>query len=209
MLIKEVLRKYRNGENLRVWHICSYKRYVQFEKQGVMKADGRRILWRNEFREPYRWMMNQMKKRLPAYSGKYPIWLWVYPACDLRRKRYQCEKGKKFVRLECEISSYRILLSGFDLWHMVLNRVPVCYTKKEWNDLYRISDRTDGRFPKEVWETVCRSWERIFDIEDYFQKADPDWNGLIENEKIQGVVEELSIDDVVRITPFTGAEHRH
>ena len=34
---------------------------------------------RSLFEKPYRWMQNQMKKRIKNFSGDLPIWAWLEP----------------------------------------------------------------------------------------------------------------------------------
>ncbi len=54
-----------------------------------------------------------MKRRLPIYTGEYPIWLWPNRP-DLRRSAY-LERGKKGVllKVEVELDAQDVLLSEF------------------------------------------------------------------------------------------------
>ena len=54
-----------------LWTIQAEGAWARARERGVLKGDGRRV-WRWH-RGPYRWLMGQMAKRLPRYSGGSPI----------------------------------------------------------------------------------------------------------------------------------------
>jgi hypothetical protein len=131
------------------------------------------------FINPYLWMMKQMNNRINVHEHQYPIWLWsIRP--DLRRTGY-LKKGTKAVLLEIEISNDRVLLSGFQAWHCVLNR-------------WTLEDHKGEDISME------KSWERIFDLE--YLKIHPDW-GQFNELDIQGVTGKIYLSQIKSVKLFT------
>ena len=134
------------------------------------------------FLRSYEWMRRQMAKRLPAYSGDFPVWAWAERP-DLRTI-YWNVKGYPFFLLTIEVPADRVLLSDFGDWHIVLN------------DGYLPID--DADFERE-WESPATqeekeaSWERIFDV--YGQRYDSDG-------RIQACVDRVYLHEVISVRPF-------
>jgi hypothetical protein len=142
-------------------------------------------IW-EEFKEPYHWMMEQMKKRLHYYNGEYPIWVWTEKP-DLRRSGH-FNRGTYAVRLQVEMPSEHVLLSDFDAWHMVLNDGFLPLTWEE-DELY---DKGQSKRTKE------ESWERIFELEQ-LRKSEL-WNNS--EQWLQGVTGRVNIKQVKKVTEF-------
>lgn len=164
---------------IKLWTIQSPLAWSILKDKGVLMADGRRV--DKAYQKAYRWMMEQMKDRLVDYHGHFPIWCWYTPKPDLRRKAHLIS-GQKGIRIEFETSRDKVLLSDFDSWHYVLNNQYLALDEKgEINN-----------------NNINESWNRIFDLE-LLNKSE--LTGPVEN--IQGVVEEILLDDVIRIQEFT------
>ncbi len=159
------------------------------------------------FRPAYRWLMGQMRERLPDCSGRrYPIWAWHTPKPDMREVGYY-SPGEMCVRLTLDIAdeeaSRRVLLSGFDAWGWhVLNNwyLDVSDEEYEWWD--KLAPR---RFDEELspclQEIVHRSWERIFDLELLDRAAREDWE-TYSPLRVQATFEEIRIEEVVKVEHF-------
>jgi hypothetical protein len=153
---------------LRLWTIQHPAVWEVLRERGVYRVDGRRV-WK-EFRPAYRWLIVQMKERLPGYSGRYPIWAWHTPKPDMREVGHY-PPGKPCARLTLEIpdeeAPSRVLLSGFDAWGWhVLNNWYLYLSDEEyeWWDRLAPERFREGLSPH-LQEMVHRSWERIFDLE--------------------------------------------
>jgi len=109
-----------------LWTIQSNECFNKLIKDGVLHADGRRVI--KIYRPAYRWMIQQMKKRLLKSLAGYPLWGWyrfsdvknIKP--DLRSKamRHWGPKGIKYHLIKFEIDDDLVLLSRWDHWHSVL-----------------------------------------------------------------------------------------
>lgn len=148
--------------------------WVEAQRLGYLVGN-KEYVW-EDFLIPYKWMMNQINKKIPKYHGEYPIWLWPEKQ-DLRRSGYK-ERGTKAVYLEIEIPESQVLLSDFNAWHVVLMDSVIL-------------DYEDEIIDKEL------SWERIFDLE-YLGKH-PDW-GILD---IQGVTGKIFLNQVKSVREFT------
>lgn len=104
---------------MHLWTIQATGFWKSAKERGVLRRDGRRITFRDDYRNPYRWMREQMKKRIPECRGRYPIWLWNEKP-DIRMTHWH-QGGERVIRLEVEVPDERVLLSGFDIWHYILN----------------------------------------------------------------------------------------
>lgn len=57
---------------MRIWTIQPAGLYEKLKAQHVLFADGRHCL--QDFRPPYRWMIGQMRRRLPPSIARFPWW---------------------------------------------------------------------------------------------------------------------------------------
>ena len=191
---------------MRLWTIQHPEVYTILQQRGVYYADGRRVTrW---FRPAYRWMVEQMKSRLPDYSGRYPIWAWHTPKPDMRMSSYRDPVGEPCVRLALKIpdeeASRRVLLSGFDHWGWhALNNWYLWLSDEEyewWGNLAG-EHRHEAKVPQHLQEMIRRSWERIFDLEalDEAARLDPEVYAPL---RVQATFEEIRLDEVVRVEHF-------
>jgi hypothetical protein len=117
--MQEMIQQFRHSLDATLWTVQTREVWEEFQRKGVLRAEGRRVI--PEFREAYQWLMEQMKERLPGYSGRYPLWAWYHPKPDLRYAGL-LPRGTRGVRIEFVAPVDRILLSDFDAWHAVLNK---------------------------------------------------------------------------------------
>lgn len=144
-------------------------------------------------------MMEQMKKRLPAYKGRFPVWSWYQPKPDLRCKGF-LPAGSRGVRIEFAKPREQVLLSDFGSWHCILDNHYLPLTEaeqQEWEMRLRERGRNGAVVPPDLQEMITRSWERIFDLEAI--NASEMMGPVTE---IQAVVEEILLDEVIRVTEF-------
>lgn len=169
---------------LTLWTVQDFSRVAQLDVDGVLYGSAEHAM----FPEPYKWMLEQMAQRLPAFSGNYPVWAWAKKP-DMRSTRFEYEVEEWACRIAFEVPAERVLLSDFGPWHSVLNGMPHC-TEAEW----------------ETWEQQGKSttwlrstWERIFDLD--FWQRDPEWFG---DPFIQACVDGLQKSEVLSVEWFRG-----
>jgi len=204
-IARNILEQIRRKDTATLWTIQSPECWEKLQRQGFLQADGRRV-WR-EFRPPYLWMMEQMRRRLPGYSKKYPLWAWYYPKPDLR-DAHQAPRGVQGVRIEFSIPANRILLSDCFAWNVVLDRRHLPLSDEEETDWISRLPAKWTSYPDLDYEEldpdlqrhVATSWERIFDFELLYSSSN--WGDGAYS--IQAVFEEIQLDDVIRVTPFVG-----
>lgn len=125
---------------------------------GVLRADKNHLLFDGALIDSYRWMAEQMKKRIgdPPEDVEFPVWAWYRwegkrKRPDMRTHGCCSEKGLPIVLLTLDVPDEKVLLSDFDYWHAVLNDGDLVFPF-DWDAVY----------PEDVKR---KSWENIFDIE--------------------------------------------
>ncbi|WP_460520386.1 DUF3841 domain-containing protein [Cyclobacterium sediminis] len=156
------------------WTIQHIDSWEQAKKKSILTGDP---AWA-AFEEPYKWMIDQMVKRLGCPKC-YPIWLWTKRP-DLRR-RWSSDKGAIYILLKVDISESNVLLSDFNYWHCVLNDFPI--------ELY------DGELVDKV-----ESWERIFDLQ--LMKNSPYLNSDGNDPYLQGVTPSIPTAKIKVVKSF-------
>jgi len=81
------------------------------QRRGVIRGDGRRVC--HHFRPAYKWLTGQMHRRVPGYSGAFPVWFWFSPKPDLRQSALLA-RGERGLRIELELPREVVLLSDFE-----------------------------------------------------------------------------------------------
>jgi hypothetical protein len=172
---------------MRLWSIQSEEIYELLKQNKTFWCDINKseIASEDDFKKAYNWMKNKMTKILDIEKDVYPIWAWYKyngknKQPDLRTSGY-AQRGSKCVCLEIEIPDERVLLSDFDLWHIVLMDTFYCKNEKD----------------EEWFENLCReqkliekekSWDRIFNISN--------------SDFVQATFFELKIEDVKKVKYF-------
>ena len=139
----------------------------------------------------YKWMAEQMKLRgiKQVLAAKYPFWAWYKYSTkknkpDLRQAGHAL-RGTNCVCMELELAEDSVLLSNFDLWHCVLNDMPV-FAEDEWDDSYAAYKKQSS---EEQARIKNQSWEKIFtDFSD---------------SPVQATFWQLRLDDVKSVQFFT------
>ncbi len=162
------------------WTIQMMDKWDEVQSLGYLIGD-EKYIW-GDFIEPYHWMMGQMKKRLPNYTGEYPIWLWTNRP-DLRRSAH-LERGEKGVLLKVELDEQDVLLSEFQAWHFVLNRT---YFELEGDEDELVIEKDE----------IENSWEMIFELD--VLKQHPNWGPTFH---LQGVTGKIPIDKIKLVRDF-------
>ncbi|TYR81845.1 DUF3841 domain-containing protein [Priestia megaterium] len=172
-----------------VYSVHPEKVYQQMRKQGYFHGS-LKYVW-PEFKEPYAWMMAQMKKRLPDYDGvTYPVWVWKRR--PNRNEKALVTPGRRGVILKLDIPEKEILWSSFNDWHCVLSDSPVTFDEQEWNEFEEEGFKADK---------MQQTWEKIFDFE-WLSSRPEEWARKPDNMWIQGVVPCITIDQVKRVERF-------
>lgn len=183
---------------MKLWTIQHQSAWEKAEATGILKADGRRI--EPDFRPAYRWLIEQMRQRLPDYRDNYPVWAWAQPKPDLRRP-WHLRTGTLGVRIEFAADPDQVLLSHFDAWHAVLNDWYLSTSEAD-DDRHWQALQDNKNNPAEL--RILRaeleaSWERVFDLE--LLASNKDWWG--ESEIVQATLGHVCLDQVVKIDYFT------
>lgn len=116
---------------LQVWSIQTQEAYEAFLVDGVIEAHWRRVA--NEDRAAYLWMVGKMWRLLKRWNietagpPKPPMWSWLRWSSRTQRPDLRATNhlpaGTKGVRIELQIPVTECVVSNFDTWHQVLNRL--------------------------------------------------------------------------------------
>jgi hypothetical protein len=189
--------RHSGSNSVRVWSIQNADCWDLFQKRGILRADGRRI--QRYFRPAYQWLIEQMRGRVPGYTGGPPVWFWYSPQPDLR-KRGHLQRGVRGVRLELELPRERVLLLDFETWHCVLNR---WHLSRSWRESRKWDRKTEGfgpnwnPLPPALESELQATWQRVFDL-DLLKRAKM-WGPI---DRIQGVTEYVRLEEVRSVKAF-------
>lgn len=176
------------GENMKVYSVQRIEAYKQMCEVGYLEGN-KKFVW-EPFSKPYKWMMSQMKSRIPNYNeDSYPIWVWKRRVN--RNEKSLFKKGTRGVILTLVIPDEQILWSDFDSWHMILNNSPVVDNESEWEEYLKDKEN----YPVE------ETWMKIFDF-DYLKNGDKEWHGEFNEDWIQGVTPRITMEQVKKVTRF-------
>ena len=140
----------------------------------------------NYFEYPYKYMIHEMKKRLPAPKDKdtfYPIWGWYKVNGRYCASKELDKIHEGLVKLKVEIDESRVLLSDFDVFAAVISG-------------RRILKEDDDTLDYDADNKFDPSLERMFELH---RKEDDYFGFSFRKETIQGTFWELFIEDVIEI----------
>lgn len=139
-----------------LWTIQHKATYDAMLESGVLRANEEHLFCQDDFRFPYDWIAEQMRRRIgPAPAGvSYPVWAWyqwegVRKRLDMRTHRRWTTKGTPIVLLTIDVPDALVLLSDFDTWHIILS--------DGYLPLWDSDDREEY-----TEEEKIRSWENVF-----------------------------------------------
>ena len=161
---------------MKLWTIQNMAAWEFLQREQVLVADRRYSI--DCFREPYTWMVRQMRRRIRDNSETWPLWpLWAWYQWrgidrrkpDLRYRDHLGDGDERSVRIEFEQPDSGALLSDFQLWNYVLNRCYLPETRAA-GDAFRAELREHNiepalRLPAAYHRRMADSWNRIFDLD--------------------------------------------
>ncbi|MCR6630694.1 MAG: DUF3841 domain-containing protein [Magnetospirillum sp.] len=194
---------------MRLWMIVEEPFLQALRTRGELIADGRRV-WR-DFRHAYRWMAEQMGRRIgpPPRPRAYPLWAWAQWSGPNRRPDMRTgghkPRGTQCYRLTLDVPQQQVVLSDFSDWHMVLNNGYLARSEAE-ADAFDAELAAAGipKLSRDYGAFTARveaSWERVFDID--HASLHPAWNGSPETQSIQATFWRLGKDQVRKVERFT------
>ena len=175
-----------------LYTIQTAEMYEKLLKEKLLINDGVFLSdFGKDFCRQYKWMAEQMKLRgiKQVLAAKYPFWAWYKYSSkknkpDLRHAGHAIH-GTKCVCLELAIPDKDVLLSNFDLWHCVLNDMPV-FEESDWDYSYVAYKALSIEEQIKIKE---KSWEKIFT--DFYDSP------------IQATFWQLTVQDVREVRFFT------
>lgn len=194
---------------MRLWTIQREGAWKVLRERGYLTA--RRRFAFADFLPAYDWLAGQMRDKLPATHpsrSSVPLWAWYQyesvakPRPDLRSSGY-LPAGTPGWRIEFEIPDELVLLSDFELWHLVLNYsyLPSSEADDERFDREHPHLRTWWSEPPDdpaIDAEIRGSWQRIFDLD----WSDPYVAGPRDTKSIQATFWRLEMAWVRRVDSF-------
>jgi hypothetical protein len=168
--------------HIRVYTYQGEEAYQEYLRNGYLAGNSEHLEKDCEWLDAYDWMKGQMARRIPAYSGDYPVWAWAKRP-SAKRKTYKTMADSKY-RFTAIVPVERVLPSDYDLWHSPLNGFAVTKTEAEFDSFH--GD------PKP-------SWESIFDFSPYKDQEQIRWQGMGNRRQIQLCVDRIYAQEIVQI----------
>lgn len=133
----------------------------------------------------YEWLREQMRLRLPGYSGELPIWAFDEKP-DLR---CQWRHDREHVLLKIDVPRQRLVLTDYDKWHGVLNG---------WylEAAHELSETGEDDRPERTPDEIRASWVEVFNIgrETALERH---WWG--DRSTVQACVDRVYLDEVKKV----------
>ena len=180
---------------IEIWNII--------QNTGVYRCDPTKTSMQEpQFVEKYEWLIGQMKKRIgsPPPCVNYPVWAWYIQngkrkKPDLRGERW-CygPGGEEYVCIEFDVPDDQVLLSDFDVWHIVLNNGLISESEEEYDAQEKYWESLP---PDQQTEYQHKNWERVFDI----SPLDSHW--IRRGDWVQATVWELRKESICSARFFT------
>ncbi len=144
----------RVDNTITVWSIQRLSAFERLQESGAIHGDWRRV--DKYFKNPYRWLCDQMESNGIRLHGRCPMWAWAHKP-DLRSVGHAA-RGEAAVRLELEVPVVDCLVSNFSAWHCVLNDHFMVINDAE------MAKEFDGKVSGYTRAEISQSWLRIFDL---------------------------------------------
>ncbi len=123
----------------------------------------------------YEWMREEMARRVPGFSGDFPV--WAYAKRPVGKRKYM--RGDE-VLITARVPRRRLLFSDHETWHIPLNGGFISSSEAE-------DDAWD------VTQDVRITWDRCLDI------CRPPSRWLGTNADIQACVDRLYLPEIVSV----------
>lgn len=156
------------------------------------------------FPKAYTFMKEQMSKRIPNFSGKWPVWGYLKRPSKQFLKYHH--RGDCLVKLR--VPKYKCLASDWDLWHDVLNLWPVTVKNHEDMESPEFNEDLDTCLDYIPFEKMKDDpqfgYQYVFEFEDRFREETikhpmlKKYRTTVKN--IQVCIDNPSIDEIVEIT---------
>lgn len=152
----------------------------------------------------YNWLADSMAARIgaPPRGAIWPVWAWYMrngkrAKPDLRAERWRCGPGnEEFTCLEIDVPADRVVLSDFDVWHIILNDSLISTTEEEHLQLeawfYTLPPMRRAAYQQQ-------NWARVFDVTPF----ENDW--MMRGKWIQATFWELRREQVRNVRTFKTA----
>jgi len=192
-----------------LWSMQPRERVEDLRRDGFLRTDPRHAY--ADFLPAYRWMADQMARRIgpPPGGVEIPLWAWFAyrgtrrPKPDLRSRGF-FQPGTEAVRIEIEVAPGGVLLSWFDDWHCVLNLHYHSLSANEFDEIEAemVADGVENiihfeDYPENWRQRIVASWDRIFDLDTM-----PDFNKSEGGRPVQACLWEIRADDVRSVKEF-------
>jgi hypothetical protein len=190
---------------VRVWTVQPLAVWEQVEQLGVAAVDPNRM---SDGYVPleYRWLVTQLRQRLPGYAGDLPWWAYCARP-DLRWVRHRWPRNQREVRMEVLLPAEEVFVMPCWAWETVFFGKFLSFDNKErldWERRLREAVPDEDLWPlPEPWQAeVEASWERLFDPA-LPQSSDHEFHGRLgaTREAVFGL---LRRPTVCRVTHFVG-----
>lgn len=147
------------------------------------------------------WMRMQMAKRLPDYSGEFPVWAYLRRP-NLRQTQWF---DSPTLLLVADVPRERLLVSNYEWWVYTLNHWYMSLTEAE-DDEYdrRHAVSYHGHGIHRVTQEMLDSWERVFRTDPLTDPEQIAWRGYSTHNDLQACVDRIFPHEVVSLRPVTG-----
>lgn len=186
-----------------LWTIQPIEVWKEIQNTGIYRCDP--ALTTLDMDDEYKWLIAKMVDRIgpPPEGVQYPVWAWYkqngkHHKPDLRSERWDYGPGDEdYTCIEVEIPDEQVLLSDFDVWHLILNHSLISDTEEEDREQEAMYEMMQSEQQASYRD---KNWERVFDVS-------PLNNGWItRGDWIQATFWELKKGDVRAVRFFRTAK---
>ncbi len=198
-------------QEIHFWNRLKSGRHVRANRRLVERGTGGAL----QAMPAYDWLADRMDAMIGSRPSPraLPLWAWqqwegaARARPDLRSAGH-LSQGTKGVRIEIEIDDGAVVLSDFDLWHLVMSGHYISDNEEECDAFdasvakkWRHSGYWNANLPPYHRRRIRASWEKIFDLDSV---RDENWFGSAGRDKatIQATVWSIDIGMVRRVDEF-------